>query len=102
MLNTCIYVYIYIFIAAEVRVRSFDLIVCIDFLLKLTMFLALPTEIDEKLPKSKVPPIVDTAARGTARMTVTTLSCMSNIIYYIILSIRIPFLNLVIVNNFHI
>ncbi|XP_030555732.1 vacuolar protein sorting-associated protein 13 [Drosophila novamexicana] len=61
-------------IFAEVRVRSFDLIVCIDFLLKLTMFLALPTEIDEKLPKSKVPPIVDTAARGTARMTVTTLS----------------------------
>ncbi|XP_034479091.1 vacuolar protein sorting-associated protein 13 isoform X2 [Drosophila innubila] len=61
---------------AEVRVRSFDLIVCIDFLLKLTTFLSLPSEERDSTtaaaPKSA--PVVDSVARESTRVTTTSIS----------------------------
>lgn len=47
--------------------RSFDLIVCIDFLLKLTMFLALPSEQDNTVAVHKKS--VNSSARETVRHT---------------------------------
>ncbi|EDW02215.1 vacuolar protein sorting-associated protein 13 [Drosophila grimshawi] len=54
-------------IFAEVHVRSFDLIVCIDFLLKLTMFLSLPETDPKEVPK--VAPVVESAAREPGHFT---------------------------------
>ncbi|TDG48268.1 hypothetical protein AWZ03_005223 [Drosophila navojoa] len=61
---------------AEVRVRSFDLIVCIDFLMKLTLFLTLPVEPQPREPglrQEKSPyKEIATTARESARKTVDT------------------------------
>ncbi|KAM8714231.1 hypothetical protein ACLKA7_014379 [Drosophila subpalustris] len=64
---------------AEVRVRSFDLIVCIDFLLKLTTFLSLPPDEDE-LPTTEPKavhmssPVVESVTREGTRITSTSIA----------------------------
>ncbi|XP_062132408.1 intermembrane lipid transfer protein Vps13 isoform X1 [Drosophila sulfurigaster albostrigata] len=54
---------------AEVRVRGFDLIVCIDFLLELTKFLALPTDTTKEAPAVVNQAQLETVARDSARTT---------------------------------
>lgn len=44
--------------------RSFDLIVCIDFLLKLTMFLSIPSEQENTVATHKIS--IDSSVRETA------------------------------------
>lgn len=51
-------------ISVEMRIRSFDLIVCLDFLLKLTMFVTLPPE--EQAPKLRKSTQDINPSRGTA------------------------------------
>lgn len=59
-------------IAVEMRIRSFDLIVCLDFLLKLTMFVTLPPEDQSPKVQRKSNPDIN-----LSRATTTTTTAVS-------------------------